>query len=515
MISLNTLIDLKYNKKFNVNDISKISESTWKANKTMFRQLRKIMCQIIHPNFMLDGRYIYEINIDERRVVIDPSKFHKLLPQPFCGRTQEDVQEFYQMIFEKMHIMRINSSNQQSKMINTAFKFTETITRKCMQCKNIRTTREAQHTLQVIYIYLIQIFWIDTYYFDWTHYIQLALKKDCYDIQSLIENYFKFEVIDELVFCSKCNNKTKTAQQYYIAKSPSLLYAQLKYFKMDRSGPIPIYRKSNQQIWIQKEIRIDDNVYLLSSAIIHKGAQREQGHYLCIGRSLNDCKIAWSRKGSDENYKNYGEWYYANDKMKRNMEIDEVNQYLLTQIPDQEHQYKNLNYDSTCVYIACYVKINNDYIAGTMPSSQLFSQTNKDENQNKNTNSTKAREEYEFIDLNTDDETTDMHFYVDNQAMNHHNSNCQNNNETYNFSTNYNQKYQYTFHSAPSQSLSMRRINTRKEEEKRNEERKIEETEDEETEAEQEEGVGSDGDTIMNDHASQIKSILPDITQKF
>lgn len=334
----------------------------------------------------------------------------------------------------------------------------------------------------------------------------------------MITNYLKFEVLDESVHCSKCNRKTKTAQQYYIAKAPRLLYVQLLYFNMDNSRVIPVWNKSKQQIWVQKEIMINENYYLLSSIIVHKGEQRQQGHYICIGRSINDCKTAWTRKGYDTDYQDYGDWHYANDKMKRSLDIKEVNKYLLTENPAPENYYRHPHFDNTCVYIACYVKIDNHYLANNMPSSQLFTKNPRTNNDNENMER-KIEEEYEFINLNTDDDETDMHFYTDNNNnndslinrfdnnhinTNSNNKNCcnNNNNDTYNFSTNYNQRYQYTFNS----------IENRNDEETEEEEGKEEEKEAGQTQISQE-GIGSDGDTIMNDHGSQLESMLPNLKQ--
>ena len=148
--SLQVMLNLKYNKKFNQNDISKLSPTDWNRNMTMFRYLQKIIFRIINPNVRLNLKEIYEMNVDERRIVIDPTKFHKSLPQPFCGRTQEDVQEFYSVMFEKMNMMKINSKSKKP-MINSVFNFTESITRKCMECYDIRRRQEIQHTLQVIH----------------------------------------------------------------------------------------------------------------------------------------------------------------------------------------------------------------------------------------------------------------------------------------------------------------------------------------------------------------------------
>ena len=50
------------------------------------------------------------------------------------------------------------------------------------------------------------------------------MKRECHTIQSLIQSYLKYEILDTDIQCHKCKAPTTTAQQFYIAKFHHLLF---------------------------------------------------------------------------------------------------------------------------------------------------------------------------------------------------------------------------------------------------------------------------------------------------
>ena len=155
--SLNIINNLKYNTDFNEEDSEKISVTEWTEIKNMFNHLRKIIIHIIHPE-LLTFNDVYELNLQEQRAVINPIKFCKSVPSPFCNKDQEDVQEFYSCIFDQMKLLKANSIKQPKRtMINTAFKFVEQINTKCLICNHSRVKLEPQTTLSVCNILLLRL----------------------------------------------------------------------------------------------------------------------------------------------------------------------------------------------------------------------------------------------------------------------------------------------------------------------------------------------------------------------
>lgn len=338
------------------------------------------------------------------------------------------------------------------------------------------------------------------------------MKRECHTIQTLLQAYLKYEILDTEIQCHQCKTATTTARQFYIAKSPAILNIQLLYFnRSNYSNFIAMNGKSKQQIWVQKEIKINNDYYLLSSAIIHIGPSRHNGHYICIGRSINDCKIAWTRRGSDLQYRSYGTWYYANDNIKRTMDVEEVDKYLLKTTPSPRFYMKGLHFEDTCIYIATYIKTTNNIMSGNipipqnMPSSQLFSQNQQSDEKDQN------QESDGYVNINSDnDVANNIHFHHNscNSSSNHHNNNS--NKETWNFSTNYNQ--QYVFNS-PTKLICRKKLKentyetddgeTEEEEERQNNDNSDEDDLNDNsahTNPFEQEGVASDGDTIMKNN---------------
>lgn len=119
-------------------------------------------------------------------------------------------------------------------------------------------------------------------------------------------------------------------------ESPFILSIQLKIFKntMSSINGRAIQTKIAKEMFVQKQIDIGNESFMLLSAIIHIGKNIESGHFIAFGRSTQDCHVAWSKRSEDpEHYKEYGEWTYANDVTKRSMPISEVNNFLLKHSP--------------------------------------------------------------------------------------------------------------------------------------------------------------------------------------
>ena len=193
------------------------------------------------------------------------------------------------------------------------------------------------------------------YTYNFLLYTQIGLRNTSTDLQQMIDGELKREIMNgnNKVNCPHCEKKTISTKQMVITHAPSILNVTIKLF--DNFGD-----KILRNVYIQKEIQLNDGVhtYLLLSAIIHIGNKSRSGHYITIGRSIADCRKAWSiRKTNPKTYVEYGRWIYCNDQMKRVMKLKEVNNILLTKIPQNQ---RNGNCNPLSVYNVTYLKTSNN-----------------------------------------------------------------------------------------------------------------------------------------------------------
>jgi ubiquitin C-terminal hydrolase len=110
-------------------------------------------------------------------------------------------------------------------------------------------------------------------------------------INDSFKDFFSREILEDKVYCNKCNKKENFIKYYKIKKLSNSLIIHLKRFNNKLI-------KNNNDIYVNDIIRLENDEYELRGVIIHSG-NCKSGHYYFIGKDLSNI---WYRY--NDNYYN-------------------------------------------------------------------------------------------------------------------------------------------------------------------------------------------------------------------
>ena len=196
----------------------------------------------------------------------------------------------------------------------------------------------------------------------------MSVKPGCKTIGGLIQNELAKEIVGgkNKVQCLNCditgNTKTTVTKQLSILNYPRYWIICLKMFENNGN-------KITRVITSPLHFKLQHVSFVLISAVIHEGHTQHRGHYIEIGRSVNDCIQAWINKGKkNPKWAEYGAWTYSNDSRKYPTTVGRVKTLL-----GCYGRRRNIN-NTKCAYILLYksfevdeIQINNSII--TIPTN--------------------------------------------------------------------------------------------------------------------------------------------------
>lgn len=98
-------------------------------------------------------------------------------------------------------------------------------------------------------------------------------------------SFFKNEVTDENVFCSKCKERTKSEKKYSAKMLGDNIIIHMKRFQTNLINGKFGKKKINDRIKIEEMLHINYHKYELRGIILHRGSI-DGGHYTFLGRDL-------------------------------------------------------------------------------------------------------------------------------------------------------------------------------------------------------------------------------------
>ena len=380
----------------------------------MSEYLYKIQIKLLHNLYQLCNKINNPSTITQEDVFChDPKKqiialktkhFIDLLPPPFNGHAQQDVDEFHMKMLSIIHNVIDNSNNNcneyhQECTIDRLFGYVVQTHMQCHQCSESRCTTDPLNL---------------------TFKIGIPNTNKFIRLPQLIKNEFDEEMLQSQ--CNKCDKhgliKPQHTKRISMLQFPLYWVMSLKMFD-DKSHKIKVCVKT------PFSMQVTNRTYILLSAIIHQGVTANSGHYYQIGRSLDDCQKAWKRKNrSIPNWFQYGTWVKSDDSRKMRITLERVKKLL-----NITKQRRSVNGWVDAPYLLIYVKFENQGISNVpLPSDMpniIMSQSkqndnDKDKDKDNDDDDDDDIEVAKFLNDDNDDDDIDIEVQMSNGNDNNH-----------------------------------------------------------------------------------------------